>query len=100
MARIEEALKKNRLGSESSQPKQEKATSLKLIKCMLRSKTIANMGSVPNTVLLQNNANKILNTIMNSKPQVLDNRMLEQGMYADVQFFVDELKNPNMTNPM
>ncbi|TGK87275.1 hypothetical protein EHQ23_07325, partial [Leptospira bourretii] len=55
-------------------------------------KTIANMGSVPNTVLLQNNANKILNTIMNSKPQVLDNRMLEQGMYADVQFFVDELK--------
>ncbi|MCG6142665.1 polymorphic toxin-type HINT domain-containing protein [Leptospira mtsangambouensis] len=55
-------------------------------------KTIANMGSVPNTVLLQNNANKILNTIMNSKPQVLDNRMLEQGMYADVQFFVDELQ--------
>ncbi|TGN18030.1 hypothetical protein EHS15_15675, partial [Leptospira idonii] len=54
-------------------------------------RTLASLGNVPTSISVQNNANKILNNILASKPQVLDNRLLEQGLYADVQFFVDEL---------
>jgi hypothetical protein len=54
-------------------------------------KAIASLGNVPSTISVQNNANKILNNILASKPQVLDNRLLEQGLYSDVQFFIDEL---------
>ncbi|WP_208727395.1 polymorphic toxin-type HINT domain-containing protein [Leptospira bourretii] len=93
MARIEEALKKKTDWEVNLLNQARKGDQFEIDQVYAEiQKTIANMGSVPNTVLLQNNANKILNTIMNSKPQVLDNRMLEQGMYADVQFFVDELK--------
>ncbi|MCG6146457.1 polymorphic toxin-type HINT domain-containing protein [Leptospira bandrabouensis] len=93
MARIEEALKKKTDWEVNLLNQARKGDQFEIDQVYAEiQKTIANMGSVPNTVLLQNNANKILNTIMNSKPQVLDNRMLEQGMYADVQFFVDELQ--------
>ncbi|TGL23758.1 hypothetical protein EHQ47_05040, partial [Leptospira bourretii] len=93
MARIEEALKKKTDWEVSLLNQARKGDQFEIDQVYAEiQKTIANMGSVPNTVLLQNNANKILNTIMNSKPQVLDNRMLEQGMYTDVQFFVDELQ--------
>ncbi|MCG6153951.1 polymorphic toxin-type HINT domain-containing protein [Leptospira bandrabouensis] len=93
MARIEEALKKKTDWEVSLLNQARKGDQFEIDQVYAEiQKTIANMGAAPNAVLLQNNANKILNTIMNSKPQVLDNRMLEQGMYADVQFFVDELK--------
>ncbi|MBM9549247.1 hypothetical protein JWG40_19650 [Leptospira sp. 201903074] len=93
MARIEEALKKKADWEVSLLNQARKGDQFEIDQVYAEiQKTIANMGSAPNAVLLQNNANKILNTIMNSKPQVLDNRMLEQGMYTDVQFFVDELQ--------
>ncbi|MBM9549243.1 hypothetical protein JWG40_19630, partial [Leptospira sp. 201903074] len=93
MARIEEALKKKTDWEVSLLNQARKGDQFEIDQVYAEiQKTIANMGSAPNAVLLQNNANKILNTIMNSKPQVLDNRMLEQGMYTDVQFFVDELQ--------
>ncbi|MBM9546985.1 hypothetical protein JWG40_08150 [Leptospira sp. 201903074] len=93
MARIEEALKKKADWEVSLLNQARKGDQFEIDQVYAEiQKTISNMGTVPNAVLLQNNANKILNTIMNSKPQVLDNRMLEQGMYTDVQFFVDELQ--------
>ncbi|WP_208727396.1 polymorphic toxin-type HINT domain-containing protein [Leptospira bourretii] len=93
MARIEEALKKKTEWEVNLLNQARKGDQFEIDQVYAEiQRTIANMGSAPNAVLLQNNANKILNTIMNSKPQVLDNRMLEQGMYTDVQFFVDELQ--------
>ncbi|TGL14499.1 hypothetical protein, partial [Leptospira meyeri] len=93
MARIEEALKKKTEWEVNLLGQARKGDQFEIDQVYAEiQRTIANMGSAPNAVTLQNNANKILNTIMNSKPQVLDNRMLEQGMYTDVQFFVDELQ--------
>jgi hypothetical protein len=53
--------------------------------------TIESLGSAPKGINLKNQANAILNNLLASKPQSFDNKILEQGLYADVQFYTDQL---------
>lgn len=58
-------------------------------------KTIDRLGDAPKGINLKNQANAILNNLMSSKPQSFDAKILEQGLYSDVQFYTDQLAKSN-----